>query len=110
VKGAKLLAAHLDGSDAPALRTTLDGIRRNLRDAVVVLAGTKDGKVALLVSVPPEPAARGAHAGNLLKELAPKVGGKGGGKPDLAQGGGQDAAKVPEALAAAEALLAAALK
>ncbi|HLX63243.1 MAG TPA: alanine--tRNA ligase [Planctomycetota bacterium] len=100
VKGAKLLAAHVDNADAAGLRTTLDGIRKNLPEGAVVLAGTKDGKVALLVSFSPEIVKRGGHAGNLLKDLAPKVGGKGGGKPDMAQGGGTDAGKLAAALAA----------
>ena len=65
----------------------------------MVLGGAKDGKVALLVSFSPELCcARGAHAGNLLKELAPKVGGKGGGKPEMAQGGGSEPGKLGEAL------------
>jgi len=110
VGGVKFLAAKVEGADAAALRTTLDGIRKNLKDAAVVLGGAKDGKVALLVSLPPEVVARGGHAGNLLKELAPKVGGKGGGKPDMAQGGGTDGSKLPEALASAEALLKSMLK
>ncbi|MBI3831111.1 MAG: alanine--tRNA ligase [Planctomycetes bacterium] len=110
VKGAKLVAASLDGQDAVGLRTTLDGIRKKLPEGAVVLGGAKDGKVALLVSLSPELVKRGGHAGNLLKELAQKVGGKGGGKPDMAQGGGTDASKLPEALAAAEILLSAMLK
>jgi alanyl-tRNA synthetase len=110
VGGTKLLAAKVEGADAAGLRTTLDGIRKNLKEGAVVLGGAKDGKVALLVSLSPDVVARGGHAGNLLKELAPKVGGKGGGKPDMAQGGGTDAAKLPEALAGVEALLKSMLK
>ena len=103
ISGAKILVAALDGADANSLRTTLDGIRKNLKDGAVVLGGAKDGKVALLVSVPPELVQRGLHAGNLLKDVAPKVGGKGGGKPDMAQGGGTDTAKLGEALTASKA-------
>ncbi|HYF50400.1 MAG TPA: alanine--tRNA ligase [Planctomycetota bacterium] len=110
VKGAKLLAAVVEGADANALRSTLDGIRKNQKDAAVVLAGTKEGRVALLVSFSEEIVKRGGHAGNLLKELAPKVGGKGGGKPDKAEGGGSEPAKAKEAVASAEALFAAMLK
>jgi len=110
VSGAKLIAANVEGADANALRTTLDGIRKNLKEGAVVLGGAKDGKVALLVSFSPEIVKRGGHAGNLLKELAPKVGGKGGGKPDMAQGGGSDIAKLSEALASVEAMLQAMLK
>jgi len=110
VAGAKLLAAAVPGADAAALRTTLDGVRKTLKEGAVVLGGSKDGKAALLVSFSPEIVTRGGHAGNLLKELAPKVGGKGGGKPEMAQGGGSDPAKLPEALAAAAGLLATMLK
>jgi alanyl-tRNA synthetase len=110
VNGAKLLAAPVENADAAGLRTTLDGIRKTFKEGAVVLGGTKDGKVALLVSMPAELVQRGAHAGNLLKELAPKVGGKGGGKPDMAQGGGSDVAKLPEALESARGMLAAMLK
>ncbi|MCW8130927.1 MAG: alanine--tRNA ligase [Planctomycetota bacterium] len=110
VKGAKLVCAGLDGQDAAGLRTTLDGIRKKLPEGAVVLGGSKDGKVALLVSLSADLVKRGGHAGNILKEIAPKVGGKGGGKPDMAQGGGTDASKLAEALAAAEALLAVMLK
>ena len=110
VSGAKLLAAQVPGADAAGLRTTLDGIRKNLKDAAVVLGGTTEGKVSLLVSLPPELVQRGGHAGNLLKELAPLVGGKGGGKADMAQGGGTDATKLPDALAAVAGMLARMLK
>jgi alanyl-tRNA synthetase len=110
VAGAKLLAAQIDGADAGGLRTTLDGIRKTFKDGAVVLGGVKDGKVALLVSFPPELVKRGAHAGNLLKELAPKVGGKGGGKPDMAQGGGTDAGKLPAALGGVGGMLAAMIR
>ena len=106
VKGVKLLASRVDGADANALRTTLDGVRKSLPDAVVVLAGIKGDKVSLLVNCSKESVKRGAKAGVLLKQLAPIVGGKGGGKPEMAQGGGSDASKVPELLKAAEGLLA----
>src|SRR6185295_6532512 len=64
IAGAKILVAPVEGADAAALRTTLDGIRKNFKDGAVVLGGAKDGKVALLVSVPPELVQRGLHAGN----------------------------------------------
>jgi alanyl-tRNA synthetase len=105
VKGAKFLAAKIEGADTNALRATLDGIRKNLKDGAIVLAGSKDGKVALLISLSPELVARGAHAGNILKEIAPKVGGKGGGKPEMAQGGGQDPSGIDAALSAVEGIV-----
>ncbi|HEY3325478.1 MAG TPA: alanine--tRNA ligase [Planctomycetota bacterium] len=98
VSGIKLLATQVPDADASALRTMLDGIRKQFKEGAVVLGGSKDGKVALLVSFTPDVVKRGGHAGNLLKELAPKVGGKGGGKPEMAQGGGTQAEKLPEAL------------
>jgi alanyl-tRNA synthetase len=110
VKGTPLLAAVIDGADTVALRSTLDGLRKTLKEGAVVLAGVKEGKVALLVSLSPEIIQRGGHAGNLLKELAPKVGGKGGGKPDKAEGGGSQPENVKSALASVEAILAAMLK
>ena len=105
VAGIKLLTAKIDGADATALRTTLDGIRKQLPEGAIVLGGSKDGKVALLVSLSPEIVKRGGHAGNLLKELAPKVGGKGGGKPDMAQGGGSEVDKLSDALAGVAAMV-----
>jgi alanyl-tRNA synthetase len=105
VAGTRLLAASV-GGDAKALRTTLDGVRRNMKEGAVVLGGVQDGKVALLVSLSKDVVARGGHAGRMLKAIAPKVGGKGGGKPEMAQGGGRDAEKLPEALAEAEGVLA----
>ncbi len=77
---------------------------------MIALGGSKDGKAALLVSMSKDVVARGGHSGNLLKELAGKVGGKGGGKPDAAQGGGPNAAGLPDALAAVEGLLKGMLK
>jgi alanyl-tRNA synthetase len=105
VAGTKLLAAVIEGADAGGLRTTLDGIRKTFKEGAVVLGGTKDGKAALVVSLSPEIVKRGGHAGNLLKELAPKVGGKGGGKPEMAQGGGTEPAKLSEALASVGEML-----
>jgi len=106
VAGVRLLAARIEGADAAALRTTLDGIRKTFKEGAVVLGGVKEGRVALLVNFSPEVVKRGGHAGNLLKALAPHVGGKGGGKPDMAQGGGTDVGKLAAALAAASELLA----
>ena len=110
VAGVKLLAAIVNDADVAALRETLDGVRKGLKEGVVVLGGTKEGKVALLVSCSAECVKRGAHAGNLLKELAPKVGGKGGGKAGMAQGGGTDVSKLPEALEGAADVLGKMLK
>jgi alanyl-tRNA synthetase len=106
IKGVQVLAAGVEGADADALRTTLDGLRKEMPEGAVVLAGTRDGKVSLLVSCSPEAVKRGVKAGDLLKQLAPIVGGKGGGKPEMAQGGGTDGSKVAELLKAADELVA----
>ena len=102
VAGTTLLAAQVEGAGGKELLSTLDGIRKKLPEGAVILAGAKDGKVALLVSLSEDLVKRGGHAGNLLKELAPIVGGRGGGRPNMAQGGGKDAAKIPDAFALVE--------
>ena len=110
IEGVRVLAAGLEGADANALRSTLDGLRKSMPEGVVVLAGSRDGKVSLLVSCSPEAVNRGVKAGDLLKQLAPIVGGKGGGKPEMAQGGGTDGSQVAELLKAVEGLVAKAAK
>ena len=108
VAGISLLAAQLDGLDGKALRTLTDTLRRKLPAAVLVLGSAADGKVALIASVPVELTKR-VSAGALIQALAPQVGGKGGGKPDLAQAGGSDPAGLPGAIVAASDLIAKAL-
>jgi len=105
VNGMAVLAAQLDGVDANGLREAMDGLREKLADAVIVLAGSQDGKVFFNVSVAESCQAKGAHAGKLAGALAKLCGGGGGGKADRAQAGGKDAAKLPEALASVPALL-----
>ena len=89
VGGIKVLAARLEGLDAKDLREAVDRLKQQLVDTVVVLAGTQDGKAALVAGV--NGAATGkVKAGELLAHVAGRIGGKGGGRPDLAQGGGED--------------------
>jgi alanyl-tRNA synthetase len=84
-----LLAARVEGLDAKALRDAVDRFKHQLRDAVVLLAGVSDGKVSLIAGV--SGAALGPiKAGELLAHVAGQIGGKGGGRPDMAQGGGED--------------------
>lgn len=97
VNGVKVLAAQLEGVEAKALRDTIDQIRNKLGQSVVVLATVQDGKVALAAGVSKD-LTKQVKAGDLVRELAGKVGGKGGGRPDMAQGGGTDAAALPAAL------------
>ena len=97
VGGVKVLAARLEGLDAKALRDAVDRLKAELRDAVVLLAGAADGKVALIAGV--SGAAQGrVKAGELLAHVAGQIGGKGGGRPDMAQGGGEDSPALPGAL------------
>nr|WP_226470480.1 alanine--tRNA ligase [Luteimonas panaciterrae] len=98
VEGIKVLAVRLEGFDAKALRDAVDRLKQQLGDAVIVLAGAEDGKVALVAGV--SGAALGRFkAGDLLSHIAKRIGGKGGGRPDLAQGGGPDGQDLNKALA-----------
>jgi len=97
VKGVKVLAAALDGADAKTLRETLDQLKSKLKSAAIVLGSTEGGKVSLIAGVTPDLTAK-LQAGELVNYVAQQVGGKGGGRADMAQAGGTDAAKVPAAL------------
>jgi alanyl-tRNA synthetase len=97
VGGVKVLAAKLDGADAKGLRDTLDQLKSKLGSAVVVLAAESEGKVSLVAGVTKDLTPR-MKAGDLVKAAAEKVGGKGGGRPDMAQAGGSDPAGLPDAL------------
>jgi alanyl-tRNA synthetase len=98
VKGVKVLAATLEGADAKALRETMDKLKDRLKRAAIVLAAVNDGKVALIAGVTPEVTAK-VKAGELVNFVAQQVGGKGGGRADMAQAGGTDPGKLPAALA-----------
>jgi alanyl-tRNA synthetase len=98
VKGLKVLAAVLDGADAKALRETMDKLKDKLKTAAIVLAAVDGGKVQLAAGVTADSTAK-VKAGELVNFVAQQVGGKGGGKPDLAMAGGSDAAALPAALA-----------
>jgi alanyl-tRNA synthetase len=99
VAGVKVLAARVEGLDAKALRDALDRLKQQLGDAVVVLAGANDGKAALVAGVSGAALGR-VKAGELLAHVAGQVNGKGGGRPDMAQGGGEDTSELPAVLAA----------
>lgn len=98
VGGAKVLAAMLEGADVTALRETLDKLKDKLKSAAVVLASVSDGKVSLIAGVTSDLTGK-VKAGELVNFVAQQVGGKGGGRPDMAQAGGTDAAALPAALA-----------
>jgi alanyl-tRNA synthetase len=93
----KLITRRVNGLDKGALRNVSDSLRDRLGSGVVVLASEQDGKVALVVSVTKDLTAK-VQAGRLVKELAPIVGGGGGGRPDFAEAGGRDASKIDELL------------
>jgi alanyl-tRNA synthetase len=104
VDGIKLHRQPVPGLDKAALRVLSDSLREKLGSGVVVLASEQDGKVALVVSVTKDLTSR-VQAGRLVKELAPIVGGGGGGRPDFAEAGGRDASKIDEMLARAPDVL-----
>ncbi|MGY0634477.1 alanine--tRNA ligase [Luteimonas sp. A478] len=97
IHGVKVLAARLEGLDAKALRDSVDQLKDRLKDAVVILAGVSDGKASLIAGVGGSASGR-IKAGDLLRHVAGQIGGKGGGRPDLAQGGGPDGAALVKAL------------
>ncbi len=98
VAGVKVLAATLEGADATALRETMDKLKDKLKSAAIVLASVNDGKVSLAAGVTSDQTGR-IKAGELVNFVAQQVGGKGGGKPDMAMAGGTEPAKLPQALA-----------
>jgi len=97
VKGIKVVAARLEGADGKQLREAIDQLRNALGDAVIVLAGANGGKVALAAGVSGS-AQRHVKAGEILGHVARGIGGKGGGRPDMAQGGGDDSPELPAIL------------
>lgn len=100
VKGAKVLAARLDGQDGKALLALVDQLKNKLGHAVILLGSEHEGKVVLVAGVTKDLSGQ-LKAGDLMKQAAAAVGGKGGGRPDMAQGGGVDVAALDNALALA---------
>jgi alanyl-tRNA synthetase len=104
IKGVKVLSARSDSGDADIMRELADKLRDQLQSGIVVLGGEKDGKATLLVAVTPDLTKR-YRAGDLVKELSKTLGGRGGGKPEMAQAGGGDPAQLDAALAKVYELL-----
>jgi alanyl-tRNA synthetase len=99
VAGVKVVATRVDGADAPALRDAVDQLKNKLRSAAIVLASVQEpGKVVLIAGVTQDQIGK-VRAGDLVNVVAQKVGGRGGGRPDMAQAGGNDPTKLDEALA-----------
>jgi alanyl-tRNA synthetase len=105
VNGIKVLAAVLAGADAKALRETMDKLKDKLKSAAIVLAAVDGAKVQIAAGVTADVMAK-VKAGDLVNFVAQQVGGKGGGKPDMAMAGGTDAANLPKALASVQAWVA----
>jgi alanyl-tRNA synthetase len=98
IKGVKVLAAQVDGFDRQQLRTLVDSLRNKWKSAVVVLGTIEDGSVAIVAGVTKDVTSK-VHAGKLAGSVAQAVGGKGGGRPDMAEAGGKDISALPSALA-----------
>ena len=98
VNGFKVLVTRVDPADPKVFRGLADRLRDKIRSGVVAIGGGKDGKALLLVAATPDVVARGVSAVELIREMAKEIGGSGGGKPDLAQAGGNDPSRIPAAL------------
>ena len=108
VNGVKVLAATLEGADVPTLRDTMDKLKDKLKSAAILLAAVGDGKVSLIAGVTADQTGK-VKAGELVNFVAQQVGGKGGGRPDMAQAGGTQPENLPAALAAVQGWVAAKL-
>jgi len=104
VKGVKVLAAKLDGVDAKTLRDTMDQLKNKLKSSAIVLAASEGDKVSLIAGVTQDLINR-VKAGELVNFVASQVGGKGGGRPDMAQAGGTDPSGLPAALKSVQAFV-----
>jgi alanyl-tRNA synthetase len=98
VNGMKVLATRVDPADDKVFRGLADQLRDRIHSGVIAIGGEKDGKALILVAATKDVVARGISAGDLVREMAKEVGGKGGGKADMAQAGGPDATRLPQAL------------
>lgn len=98
IKGLKIVASMVDGLDMESLRNMGDKLRDRIKSGVVVLASADEGKVSFIAMATRDAVSKGIHAGNLIREVAKAAGGGGGGRPDMAQAGAKDPARVQEAL------------
>jgi len=97
VNGTKVLSAEISGADAGQLRKVWDDVKSKLDSGIAVLGSRADGKAYILIGVTKD-LTKKYHSGNMVKELAPIIGGRGGGKPDLAQAGGDNPDNLDQAL------------
>jgi alanyl-tRNA synthetase len=105
VDGTRVLASRVDADSKESLRQLGDRLRDRLDSGVIMLGSVIDGRPSLLSIVTPDLIARGVKAGDLVRETASVIDGRGGGRPDLAEAGGKDAAKLDDALAGVEAIV-----
>lgn len=105
MNGVSVVVASVETEDADALRITADQVRDRFDAGVVLLAAEKDGKLLFVAMATAAAMAKGIHSGNIIREVAKAAGGGGGGRPDMAQAGGRDAVKLPDALAAARSTI-----
>ncbi len=105
-----LLTGQLDGMGADDLKALADNAKTQMKNGVIILASNNDGKITFVAMAMDEAVAKGIHCGKIIKELTEICGGKGGGKPNMAQGGGTDVMKIDDALAKADELVAAQIK
>ncbi|MGM9937196.1 MAG: alanine--tRNA ligase [Candidatus Ornithomonoglobus sp.] len=105
VGSVNVLTVRVDGMSVPDMKTLGDSAKNDLENGVVVLGAETDGKITLIAMASKDAVRNGVHCGNIIKNITAIAGGRGGGKPDMAQGGGKDAAKIDDALAAVEAIV-----
>jgi alanyl-tRNA synthetase len=101
INGTKIVIGKLPAAAADQYRMQVDRVRQSAKSAAIVFVADDDGKVPIIVALTPDLVAKGLKAGEIIKPLAEMLGGKGGGKPDMAQAGGKDASKIDAALATA---------
>ncbi|MBW6464730.1 MAG: alanine--tRNA ligase, partial [Firmicutes bacterium] len=105
IDGVNLLSAKVEADSIESLRMIMDEVKGSISSVLVVLGAVSDGKVILVGSASPDLVKRGIHANKIIREVASRVGGGGGGKPELAQAGGKDPAALPEALSVVEEMV-----
>ena len=110
INGVDVLSAYISGMSADDLKTTADGVKEKYPCCTVVLASDAEDKITFVAMATKDAVTKGVHAGNIIREVTAIAGGKGGGKPDMAQGGGKDKDKIEEAIAKVEEIIKSQLK
>ena len=101
-----LLTAQVDGASVQEMKSMADAAKSKMKNGIIVLAANTDGKITFIAMAMKEAVEQGVHCGKIIKEITAIAGGRGGGKPDMAQGGGQDANKIDDALARVDDIVA----